>query len=259
MEPEYIRLNLRSGFDLAADVYERTRPVCPPALFDDLIRLADLGRGDAVVEIGCGTGQATRPLAERGLSVTAVELGAALADGARQKLAGFPSVTVITSSFEDWTPDGSQYAAVVAINSLHWVDPVLRYAKPAQLLKPGGFLAVGACLWATPLGADPFFDQVEEDRYEGTPPPPPEKIGPSHLPADAMVYFDEVAARRYPFEVTFSVQDYVDNLATQSTTRQLGEEKAQEFLERVSRRLAARGRSDIVRSLVAVLTIGRAR
>ena len=102
MDPEDIRLELRAGFDLAPDLYDRTRPVCPDALFDDLIRLADLGQGDAVVEIGCGTGQATLPLAERGLRVTAVELGAGLADLARQKLAGFPSVTVTTSSFEAW-------------------------------------------------------------------------------------------------------------------------------------------------------------
>lgn len=258
-----IRLELRAGFDLAADFYDRTRPVCPAALFDDLIRLTELGQGDPVLEIGCGTGQATLPLAERGLRVTAVELGAGLAELARKKLAGFPTVTVVTSSFEAWTPDALPYSAVVAVNSLHWVDPELRYAKPAQVLKPGGYLAVGSCLWAQPVDTDPFFHQVEEDYravgYDGTPPPTPEKIGPFHLPADAQVYFEEVAARRYPFEVRFSVQDYVDNLATQSSTRQLGEEKAQDFLERVSRRLAARGRPDIVRSLVAVLTIGRVR
>ena len=263
MDPEDIRLELRAGFDLAADLYDRTRPVCPDTLFDDLVRLTNLGQGDAVVEIGCGTGQATLPLAERGLRVTAVELGSELADLARHKLVGFPSVTVTTSSFEDWTPDGSEYSAVVAINSLHWVDPELRYAKPARLLKRGGYLAVGGCLWSTPSGADPFFDQVQDDYravgIEGTPPPPPEKIGPPHLPADARVYFEEVAAGRYPFDVRFSVQDYLDNLATQSGIRQLGQEKAEEFLERVNRRLAARGRPDIVTSLVAVLTIGRAR
>lgn len=262
VEPEDIRLELRAGFDLAAGLYDRTRPVCPDALFDDLIRLTDLGQGDAVVEIGCGTGQASLPLAERGLRVTAIELGAGLADLARQKLAGFPSVTITASSFEAWTPDGSQYSDVVAINSLHWVDPELRYAKPAQLLKPGGYLAVGGCVWATPVDADPFYQVVQEDYravgYEGTPPPPPEKIGPSHLPAEAQVYFEEVAARRYPFEIRLSVQDYLDNLATQSGTRQLGEVKAREFLERVRRRLAARGRPDIVRSLVAVLTVARA-
>lgn len=262
-DSEEIRLELRAGFDLAADLYDRTRPVCPAALFDDLIRLTELGHGDPVLEIGCGTGQATRPLAERGLVVTAVELGAGLAELARKNLAGFPTVAVATSSFEDWIPDGSAYSAVVAINSLHWVDPALRYAKPAQVLKPGGYLAVGSCLWATPADADSFFNQVEEDYravgLRGDIPPTPEKIGPAHLPAEALMYFEEVAAKRYPFEVTFSVQDYLDNLATQSSTRQLGEVKAQDFLERVSRRLVARGRPDIVRSLVALLTVGRAR
>ena len=42
------------------------------------------------------------PLAERGLAVTAVELGAALAALARARTAGFPLVSVVTSSFEDW-------------------------------------------------------------------------------------------------------------------------------------------------------------
>lgn len=136
MESEDVRLELRAGFDLAADLYDRTRPVCPAALFDDLIRLTELGPGDPVLEIGCGTGQATLPLAERGLRVTAVELGAELAGLARKKLAGFPTVTVATSSFEAWSPDASPYSAVVAVNSLHWLDPELRYAKPAQVLNP---------------------------------------------------------------------------------------------------------------------------
>ncbi len=261
--PEDDRIELRAGFNLAADLYERTRPVCPNALFDDLIRLAELGRGDAVVEIGCGTGQATMPLAERGLAVDAVELGAELAALARGNLASFPAVTVTTSSFEAWIPGRSRYSAVVAINSLHWVDPEVRYSKPAQMLEPKGYLAIGNGLWVTPADADPFFDQVQEDYravgYVGAPPPPPENIRPFRLSPEAQCYFEEVARERYPFDVTLSVDDYLGNLATQSGTRQLGEQKAQEFLDRVSRRLAARVKPDIVRSLVAVLTIARVR
>ena len=55
-----------SGFDELAEDYDRTRPVCPPAMFDDLVALTGLSAGDRVLEIGCGTGQATVPLAERG-------------------------------------------------------------------------------------------------------------------------------------------------------------------------------------------------
>ena len=97
------RERLRTVFDRAAEDYQRTRPVCPPQLFDDLIDVAGLGAGDRVLEIGCGTGQATVPLAERGLAVTAVELGAGLAAIARRRLAGFPAAEVVTSAFEDWT------------------------------------------------------------------------------------------------------------------------------------------------------------
>jgi 2-polyprenyl-3-methyl-5-hydroxy-6-metoxy-1,4-benzoquinol methylase len=43
-----------------------------PGLFDDLMLAGGLTAGDRVAEIGCGTGQASVPLAERGLAVTFV-------------------------------------------------------------------------------------------------------------------------------------------------------------------------------------------
>jgi SAM-dependent methyltransferase len=89
VEGDRKRYSLRAGFDQAAEDYHRTRPVCPPQVFDDLVRLAGLAPGDQVAEIGCGTGQATVPLAERGLAITAVELGAELAALARCRLTGF--------------------------------------------------------------------------------------------------------------------------------------------------------------------------
>ena len=92
--------------------------------------MAGLVPEDRVAEIGCGTGQATVPLAERGLAVTAVELGAGLAVIARRRLAGFASAEVLTTSFEDWQPHGASFDAVVAFNSPHWIDPRLRYSKP---------------------------------------------------------------------------------------------------------------------------------
>jgi protein-L-isoaspartate O-methyltransferase len=104
MEEGRKRHSLLAGFDQAAEDFDRTRPVCPPQVFDDLVRLAGLAPGDRVIEIGCGTGQATVSLAERGLTITALELGAELAAVARRRLARFPSVDVLTTSFEAWNP-----------------------------------------------------------------------------------------------------------------------------------------------------------
>ncbi len=92
---------LRTTFDEDAERYDRARPGYPAAVFDDLAALAGVGPGCRVLEIGCGTGQATVPLAERGCEIVAVELGADLAAVARRRLAGFPKVRVEVAAFEE--------------------------------------------------------------------------------------------------------------------------------------------------------------
>jgi len=61
-----------------------------------------------VLEIGCGTGQATLPLAHLGYTIVAGELSADLATIARRNLEAFDNIKVIVSAFEDWPlPDAS--------------------------------------------------------------------------------------------------------------------------------------------------------
>jgi SAM-dependent methyltransferase len=258
------RRGLRGGFDADAEAYDRTRPVCPDVVFDDLVRLARLGQGDRAVEIGCGTGQATVPLAQRGLAVTAVELGAALADLARYRTSRLPDVSVVTSSFEDWQDaEDTPVRAVVVFNALHWIDPDVRYAKPAMLLAPGGAMVVGGCRWARPAEAEPFWADVQEDYqavgFAGSPPPPTERIGAWHFPGEARAYFDEVASLRYPFLWSYTAEDYLEQLATQSGTRALGPDLAAEFLARVRHRLDALESPRLTATFVGTLTVGMLR
>jgi SAM-dependent methyltransferase len=254
------RARLPATFDRAAEDYERTRPVCPPELFDDLVAVTGLSPGDRVVEIGPGTGQATVPLAGRGLAITGVEPGAALAAIARRRLAALPHARVDTATFEAWEPDGAPIDAVVAVNSLHWVDPAVRYRKPAALLRDGGHLVVVGTKWATAPDAERFWADVQDDYravgFPGGPPPLPDLIEPWHLPPEAGAHFSEVAARRYPpFSRVYTAEEYLANLGTQSGPAQLGEERRAEFLERVRRRLAAWPR--LTATFVALLTVGR--
>ena len=255
------RRELRGGFDADAEAYDRTRPIFPEATFDDLVRVAGLKPGDRVVEIGCGTGQATVPLAQRGLAVTAVELGAALAELARSRTARFPGVRVVTGSFEDWQDtDPAPIRAVAVFNALHWIDPEVRYSKPAALLAPGRALAVGACRWARPADAEPFWAAAQEDYhavgFAGSPPPPPEQIGMLHFPEEARAHFDEVASFRYPFQRSYTAAEYLAQLATQSGTWAMGPELSAEFLARVRRRLDALRSPPLTATFVGQLAIG---
>src|SRR5688500_18042161 len=65
----------RATLEEVAKLYDRVRPTYPQQAFDDLVALAQLPEAARIVEIGCGTGQATLPLAERGYRITCLELG----------------------------------------------------------------------------------------------------------------------------------------------------------------------------------------
>jgi SAM-dependent methyltransferase len=56
-------------------LYDRVRPGYPDELFADLATITGVDEKATVLEVGCGTGQATRSLARLGGSVTAVERG----------------------------------------------------------------------------------------------------------------------------------------------------------------------------------------
>ena len=123
---------LRTTFEQVPELYDRARPSYPGEIFDDLVALAELREAARIVEIGCGTGQATIPLAERGYHITCVELGEQLAAVARRNLSRFPTVEVINANFETWQPPRADFDAVIAFTAFHWIDPALRYEKEAR-------------------------------------------------------------------------------------------------------------------------------
>src|SRR4051794_16075937 len=151
---------LRDTFDEAPELYDRVRPDYPEAVFEDLTTLAGLRPGSRVLELGCGTGQATVPLATRGFEVVAIELGAGLADVARRNLAAFPRVDIVNAAFEEWPLPPVSFDAAVAATSFHWLDAEVRLAKVADALRSGGALVVIATHHVAG-GDGPFFAEVQ--------------------------------------------------------------------------------------------------
>lgn len=77
------RHGLGRVFNEVPELYDRVRPGYPDELFADLCAITGMDKRSSVLEVGCGTGQATRSLAALGCSVTAVEPGADMAALAR--------------------------------------------------------------------------------------------------------------------------------------------------------------------------------
>jgi trans-aconitate methyltransferase len=136
----------RLAFGRVAEQYERARPSYPAAAIDEVLAYASAAPGDLVVEVGAGTGKATRLLAERGLRVLALEPDPAMAEICT-RVADPTLVEVVESDFESWRP-GELVGLVMCAQAWHWLDSELRWRRTAETLRPGGAVAA---LWTFPL------------------------------------------------------------------------------------------------------------
>ena len=132
----------RFTFDEIGDLYDRYRPGYPEVLFEDLLSLSGISPSDRILEIGCGTGQATLPFAQRGYTMSCLEPGPRLASIARGNLADFSDIGVVCETFEAWPCESSAFGLVFSAQAFHWLLPELRFTKSAEALRLGGSLAV---------------------------------------------------------------------------------------------------------------------
>ena len=231
-------------------------------MFDDIARLAGLRSGSTLVEIGPGTGQATRCLAMRGLVVLALELDPRLAARATRNLAGLRHVSVRATSFEAWDPGEQRFDAVFACNSFHWIDPEVGLAKAAAVLEPHGHVVLVSTPVVVPDDASRFWWDVQDDWAavsSGRLDPAtqhPDLVGDWASAVRSTELFEEPTVIRHPFTVELSAADYTANLSTQSGVKTLPVPAQEELLRRVERRIRVQGDALTVHHL-AVVTMAR--
>jgi SAM-dependent methyltransferase len=122
------------SFGLGARNHHRARTRYPHALVE---RIVAASPGRDVLDVGCGTGITGRLFQAAGCRVLGVDTDERMADLARRG-----GVEAEVATFESWDPAGRAFDAVIAGQAWHWVDPVAGAVKAAQVLRPGGRLAV---------------------------------------------------------------------------------------------------------------------
>jgi len=236
----------RFTFDGVAALYDAARPDYPEALFGDVAAAANLGDDDAVLEIGCGTGQATRRLATRGFSIVALDPGPELIRIARDRLAEYSNIEFVNATFEAWPPGPDPFKLVLAAQSLHWVAPEIRFVKAAEALIPGGYFAV---FGNVPMSlAAPIWNDFQSIYTEHAPHflgPPPENwylpSGPITKLFDESGCFEPVEHAAYPWTWALAAASFTDYLRTISGFRLLEPEKREALLAAVSNCVLAHG------------------
>jgi SAM-dependent methyltransferase len=247
------------SFGAVAAAYEQFRPGYPDRLVDEILMYAGRPVVDAL-EIGAGTGKATRVFAARGISVTATDPDAAmLAELRRHVPAG---VATVQASFED-LPLVRSYDLVLAAAAMHWTRPDQRWSRVAALLNDGGvFASFGGQLHLQDPTVDAAVRQARAAFLpdDGVP-------SPDGTPDDSEMqwpgtelsqseHFTDVRQITIERRVVTSAQDYLGHLSTISAYLQLPPATRHQVFDRVLAVLPATVTldADLVLHLARVVT-----
>lgn len=137
-----------------------------PAVIRALLRAAGAGAGDAVCDIGAGSGHLTEPLAAAGLRVDAVEPTAAMRALGERRTAAFADVAWHEGTGEASGRRSGAYRLVTFGSSFDRTDRPAALVECARILAPGGFFA---CMWNHRDLTDPLQARVEEIIHERVP------------------------------------------------------------------------------------------
>jgi len=147
-----------------AVTYEEIRPSYPEGLIKDIISKTGIKLSDKLLEIGPGTGKATRQFAEKGFTIHGIELGEDMALVFRDKCSKYEKVTLDVSAFEQWNnTDNHEYDMIYSAQTFHWLDPKIKYEKCHKLLKDKGYLVL---FWYTPSNDKLHKTREMEEKIE---------------------------------------------------------------------------------------------
>lgn len=216
-------LNQRKNwYSPAAEAYDRVRPRYDPKILDRAIEIAHLPPQSRILEIGCGPGIATVPLARSGFEILALEPNKDFYRLAQKNSIDYPNVEIRNVAFEEWELEEKSFDAILAATSIHWIPAEIAYPNAAKALRDDRCLIL---LWNTRLEPNYEVYRALEEVYQTHAPSlasyEGKKIQEEHLAGFGKIvldsgYFKNLISEQIPCEVTYSVGDYLTLLSTYS-------------------------------------------
>jgi SAM-dependent methyltransferase len=141
--PELSEFNPTGRFTGLAETYARFRPSYPSQAIDFIMARCGLGKECVLVDVGCGTGIASRLLAARGVTVIGVEPNTEMRCAA-EAIAVEPRLTYRAGRAESTGLPAAVADAVLSAQAFHWFEPVATLREFHRILKPSGWTVL---LW----------------------------------------------------------------------------------------------------------------
>ena len=135
-------MEFRKIFDTIPEQFDQYRPRYCPELFRDLIAYTGLEPGKKVLELGPGTGQATKPVLDTGCDYVAIELGENLCAMMQQKFGSRENFRIVHDDFITHDFGRQKFDLIFSAATIQWIPDDIAFSKTFDLLVPGGTLAM---------------------------------------------------------------------------------------------------------------------
>lgn len=206
--------DLKGSFDKSSEHYVRARAEYPPEMTDTIVSLAGLTPSSKLLDVGCGSGQATMEFVARGYQVVAIDPAPNAIKLLAERAAEFSNLTAMTTTLEAFHPDES-FDLILCAQAFHWLEPNRVSPQIADLAAPGGHIAL---LWhmqdvipASPQAALQALNQRYFDQYPTMNPPEyaPEflEVMAEILSRDSRVGKPEI--RDWPWRREYDLESFV--------------------------------------------------
>lgn len=134
-------MNFEKTFDNATMDYDRSRPVYPEALYQDIFRYKPVSAHSHVLEIGLGTGKASPTVLDTGCHFAGIEPGENLAALAKENLRKYDNFSCQNQTLQEYVCPEQSFDLIYAATAFHWIPEEYGYTRVFRMLKSGGVFA----------------------------------------------------------------------------------------------------------------------
>ena len=159
-----LKESVRGQFSAAAARYAVSSVHSAHGDLDALVAAAELGGGERVLDLGCGTGHSTLALAARAGRVVGLDLTDAMLGEARRlaRERGTANASFERGDAEELPYADASFDVVTSrVSAHHYARPRRAVQEAARVLRPGGLLVVSDSVAPEDPAQDTFLNAVE--------------------------------------------------------------------------------------------------
>jgi len=201
----------KETFNTNAEQYEKSRPKYHKSILNIVSSVIEMNSSTRILEIGCGTGQATELFANTNACIHSIDIGEKLIEICKTKFRNYPNIEFEVIQYENYQ-SSIKYDLVFSATAYHWIMQPDGDIRTYNLLSDTGVFALFRNYHFN--HNDGFFIESQPiyEKYMGK----RETAENDNYTKMNTELFEKVCSYDYFWRENYSIDDYIKLISTYS-------------------------------------------